>query len=230
MLIPAKKEFGLGLILTILFFGLLFYMFTPSFHGVNAFHASDDLFNSRAKDHSYFIPELRETNKKYLGKYVDLSIELPKVKDQALIILNKTGVQAQSSNEVLNVQGDLGKMISAALDDSKSMYYNEAEQVSSKYGLPAQEVLYTWEMIFKQAKKDLTNQKKFKEAKFLSQVMFKGVEVAYNFYGIKAEGRSGVLVFALIFYVAYTLLWGFAIYFLFEGFGLAMSAGKKKEV
>jgi hypothetical protein len=30
--------------------------------------------------------------------------------------------------------------------------------------------------------------------------------------------------------VVYTMWWGFAIFFLFEGFGLEMKAGKKKEM
>jgi hypothetical protein len=35
----------------------------------------------------------------------------------------------------------------------------------------------------------------------------------------------------LLFYVMYTMWWGFAIFFLFEGFGLTMKKSKiKKEV
>ncbi len=63
--------------------------------------------------------------------------------------------------------------------------------------------------------------------------MKKGVEVAYNFAKIVPESASskmGILGFSLVFYVIYTLWWGLAILFLFEGIGLEMKAGAKKEV
>jgi hypothetical protein len=81
--------------------------------------------------------------------------------------------------------------------------------------------------------KDLKKQAKFKEAAFLGDVVKKGVEVGYNFYKIEPESASskiGILSFSLIFYVVYTLWWGIAILFLFEGVGLQMKAGAKKEV
>ena len=67
----------------------------------------------------------------------------------------------------------------------------------------------------------------------MSEVIKKGVEVAFNFYGIEPQSvvsKAGILSFALVFYVIYTLWWGVAIFFLFEGFGLQMKAGAKKEV
>jgi hypothetical protein len=63
--------------------------------------------------------------------------------------------------------------------------------------------------------------------------MKKGVEVGYNFYGIepkKASSKAGILSFALIFYVIYTLWWGYAILYLFHGLGLEMKARVKREV
>ncbi len=81
--------------------------------------------------------------------------------------------------------------------------------------------------------KDLKRQKQFKEAALLGDVVKKGVEVAYNFAKIEPESassRMGILSFSLVFYVVYTLWWGLAIMFLFEGIGLEMKAGAKKEV
>ena len=95
--------------------------------------------------------------------------------------------------------------------------------------MPAKEVLYTWELIFNDLKEVLNEQKHFDQAQFINEVMYKGVEVAYNYCGIEASSNNGILVFALVFYVVYTLWWGFAIYFLFEGVGLIMTAGEKKE-
>jgi hypothetical protein len=39
------------------------------------------------------------------------------------------------------------------------------------------------------------------------------------------------MTFLLVFYIAYTMWWGFSIFFFFEGIGLSMKKAKvKKEV
>jgi len=59
------------------------------------------------------------------------------------------------------------------------------------------------------------------------------IEAAYNFYRIepvKVSERAGTLTGLLVFYVLYTLWWGFALTFLVEGMGLTMTKkGAKKE-
>ena len=87
--------------------------------------------------------------------------------------------------------------------------------------------------VLKEIDKDLTRQKQFKEASFVADVVKKGIEVSYNFANIVPESagsRMGILSFSLIFYVIYTLWWGLAVMYLFEGVGLQMTAGTKKEV
>jgi len=72
----------------------------------------------------------------------------------------------------------------------------------------------------------------FKEAAFVDTILKKAVEVSYNFFKIVPESavsKAGILGFSLVFYVVYTLWWGIAIFFLFEGIGLQMTAGAKKE-
>ena len=54
-------------------------------------------------------------------------------------------------------------------------------------------------------------------------VVKKAVESSYNYYKIEPEkigDRLGIVVLSLVFYVIYTLLYGFAILFMFEGWGL----------
>ncbi|HSO71539.1 MAG TPA: hypothetical protein VLR91_02700, partial [Thermodesulfobacteriota bacterium] len=62
----------------------------------------------------------------------------------------------------------------------------------------------------------------------------KGLEPSYNFYKVESQrvaDRFGIMTFLLVFYVFYTLWWGYAIFYLFEGFGLTMKKAKvKKEV
>ena len=43
--------------------------------------------------------------------------------------------------------------------------------------------------------------------------------------------KAGIMTGLLVFYVAYTMWWGFAIFFMFDGIGLTMKKAKvKKEV
>ena len=64
--------------------------------------------------------------------------------------------------------------------------------------------------------------------------MKKAVEPAYNYYGVVAEkviDKAVIMTGLLVFYVAYTMWWGFAIFYMFDGIGLTMKKAKvKKEV
>ena len=133
----------------------------------------------------------------------------------------------------MKVSGDLGAVMAVALKDSEAMFNNRDAELQTKYGIPGRDALYTWWSAFKEMDKDLKKQTKFKDAAFVGDVVKKGVEVGYNFFKIQPESASskaGILSFALIFYVIYTLWWGIAVLYLFEGFGLQMKAGAKKEV
>src|SRR3990172_5254952 len=112
------------------------------------------------------------------------------------------------------------------------MFFNRGKQVADKYGVPEKEVLFTWWTVFREIEKDLKRQKKFEEAAWLSNASKRGLEVGYNFYRIevrKVSAAAGMLVFYLVFYVAYTLWWGYAVLFLCEGAGVQMKAGAEKE-
>lgn len=235
MLVVHRKQFTLGIVLTVTFFAVLFLMFTPLFGGRNAFEAADELFNSISKGSSYFVEKMRTANQAYEGKAFEVRIA---VKDpwggKALALLTAAGaaVQAEEGGK-LKVSGDLGRLVAMALDDSESLFHNRGQEVAGRYGFPEKEALFLWWSVFKEMSKSFKEQEKFEEAAYLEQVMKKAVEVGYNYYGIepkKASAHAGILSFALIFYVAYTLWWGYAILFLFDGLGLEMKAGAKKEV
>ena len=82
--------------------------------------------------------------------------------------------------------------------------------------------------------KELKKEKLIAEANMISDVKKKAVETAYNFYGIapeKVSDRVGIMTALLVFYVIYTMWYGFAIFYIFEGVGLSMKKAKvKKEV
>jgi hypothetical protein len=50
--------------------------------------------------------------------------------------------------------------------------------------------------------------------------------MAYNYFGIEAQSvrdKYLIVIASLIFYVVYTLWYGFGVMYLFEGFGLNLS-------
>ncbi|MBI4858759.1 MAG: sulfite exporter TauE/SafE family protein [Candidatus Riflebacteria bacterium] len=109
----------------------------------------------------------------------------------------------------------------------------KGQEVAARYGYPEKEALFLWWTALKGLEKALTKQEKFKEAAFIEEVSRKGVEVGYNFYGIqpkRASEHAGILVLSLVFYLLYTLWWGYAILLLCDGLGLQMKASAKKEI
>ena len=230
----GKKSLGIGMFMAIVFIVILTVMFTPIFGGKNAFEAADNFFNSIAKGSTYFIPGLMKDSESYNGKTIDVTAKLPNQAMTATAVkLFKASGALVSEGESLRIAGDLGQISRAALQDADAMFFNRGKEVADKYGVPEKEVLFTWWTAFKEMEKDLKRQKKFAEAAWLSNASKRSLEVGYNFYRIelrKVSAAAGMLVFSLVFYVAYTLWWGYAILFLFEGAGLQMKAGAKKEV
>ena len=235
MLIKHKREFVKAVLLLGSFLVVLILMFSPLFPGHNALEASDDLFNSIAKGSANYIPGIKRQAAAYKGKGFDVTVKLKsgETTQKATKLFTSAGAQVSPADKEINVKGDLGEVILAALADSDAMFNNRESEVSAKYGFSGKEALFTWRSSFKEMDKALKKQKRFKEAKFLDTVIKKGVELGYNFSGIVPEtagSKAGILAFALVFYVIYTLWWGIGILMLFEGFGLEMKAGAKKEV
>lgn len=242
MLIRDKGHFVKGLLLAISFFVVLIVMFMPFFgtnartnQPRNAMEAADDLFNSISKGSIHYIPDLLKKVQAVQGVTVDANLKLKsnEMTQNAAKLLTGAGATVAGEGLQLKVQGDLAKILTASLKDSDELFFNRSSELQAKHGFAGREVIFTWWGILKELDKDLTRQAKFKEATFVSEVIKKGVEVAFNFYGIEPQSvvsKAGILAFALVFYVIYTLWWGVAIFFLFEGFGLQMKAGAKKEL
>ena len=105
------------------------------------------------------------------------------------------------------------------------MYHNRGDMLSGRYGYPERQVLYNWWKALGIMDRELKAQKRFDAAKVIALVNSKAVETAYNYYRIEPQkigDRLGTVLFSLIFYVVYTLWYGFAILFLFEGWGLRL--------
>jgi len=226
-MIARKKEFTLGLVLLIAFFVVLFIFFSPVFKGQNGLDYLDSLYNSISKGSAYYIPKLKDEAKTFNGNNVELSFAManPTQAQQTSQLFMKAGAMVNVTDKALKISGDLGKILDNCLTDSDFMYKNDGKAVSDKYGYGERQALYNWHQAFKGAEKSLNDQKKFKEAKAIANISKKGIEASYNFYKIEPQSimdRLSVVIFSLVFYVIYTLWYGFAIMYMFEGWGMQL--------
>lgn len=237
MIIVNKKAFSMGAFLAITFCGVLVIIFSPIYGaGRTGLQFSDDLFNKLSKGSSYFIPSLQQENAAFRGKPFAVTFEMEKTDqvETALGVLATAGAQVRANGKTLQVSGDLGELIDKVLADSDRMYHNDGKAVTAIYGLDERQVMESWWHILKQIDNKLKQAKRLEEAKMVYAVKNKAVETTYNFYTIPPEhiGDKVLLVTGLLtFYVVYTLWWGFAIFFLFNGMGLTMHKAKvRKEI
>jgi hypothetical protein len=144
---------------------------------------------------------------------------------QTALLFEKAGALVNVSESTLKVSGDLGAILQSGLEDSDSMYLNDGQKLSARYGYDERQVMYNWWTASKEMDNDLKKQKKFKAADMVASVEKKAVETVYNYYRIepqKISERYGIVVLSLIFYVIYTVWYGFAFMYLFEGWGLRL--------
>lgn len=233
-MIRHTKYFVVGIILTIGFFVVLWVIFSPLFGGKNGLQAADELFNSISKGSAYYMKDVAKKLGSLKGQEMSLAVKLPSEQLAGNVekILANRKFNVTRAKDQITVSGDVGVLLQNVLEDSELMYQNKGDALKSRYGIPEKEAMYAWWNFLKGAQKVLMEQKQFNQAKIMNEVITKAVEVGYNFYGINAKNireKAGIVIFALIFYVIYTMWWGYAIFYLFEGLGLEMKAGKKKE-
>lgn len=251
-----RSHMGLGIALAISFWVVLFLMFSPIFPKTvdgkpqNGLQWADELFNELAKGSSYFIPKVQKDNEKFMGRMFAVTLDVSKEEDKPgeseqraervskLFTINPGAAVAVNGAE-LKIEGDLGMVLKAALEDSDAMFNNEGEKIKAKYaaamGTDDEKQIYRqWNNILPKIDKAFKKEKMVEEAKIVSDVTKKAVEASYNFYKTnpkKVKDEVGLMTFLLVFYVAYTMWWGFAIFYIFEGLGLSMKKAKvKKEV
>ena len=226
-MIAHKKAFYGGFGLIVIFAIVLIILFMPVFSGKNALENLDMLYNSISKGSAYYIPKAKKAAKPLNGTQisVDLKLDTDKQAKQIASLFEKGGARVQVSGANLKVSGDLGQILENSLKDADYMYHNDGKRVSDKYGISEKQALYNWWKALKALDLALKKQKKFEAATVVDLIQKKAVETAYNYYGIepqKITDRFGVIIFSLIFYVVYTLWYGFAIMYMFEGWGLRL--------
>lgn len=231
------KKLLLGTFLLISFFVILILIFMPIFgEGKNGLEFSDDFFNSLSKGSSDYMNDMRKVSQGFVGTSFTAQIDMdtPTQAKKTEALFSQAGAQVEVAGSKLKINGDLGKVLLKSVDDSELLFNNQGEKLQAAYNFGGREVIKTWWDSLTKVDAALTKQKAFKQAKAISTVQARAIEPAYNFYGItpvSVSERAGMLVFMLVFYVVYTLWFGYGIFELFEGFGLGM--GKplaKKEV
>jgi hypothetical protein len=226
-MIADKKEFYGGLGLLIGFVVVLVIIFSPVFKGQNGLEYLDALYNSISKGSAYYIPKVKAETDTFAGKSVSTTIEMKDESQtqQTAALFMKGGALVNISGTQLKIEGDLGKILENCLADADRMYMNDGQGISSKYGYNEKQVVYNWWQALKALNKDLTKQKQFKAASAVDMVATKAVETSYNYYQVepqKISDRALFVIFSLVFYVVYTLWYGFAIMFMFEGWGMKL--------
>ncbi len=235
MLIIEKKTFLVGALMALTFLIVLILMFLPLRGGLNTFEASDRLFNSIAKGSSNQFEALRREVDGYRGSTFEVKITLNNddLAVKARTLLDRAGVKTEENGLQLKATGDLSQLAGAIIEDAEAVFHNRGTEIVSKYGYADRQTLFAWWNILKEMQRVLESKGRFDTAAMLHDVTMKGVEVAYNFYGIEpknASSNTSILAGALLFYVLYTLWWGYAVLYLFNGLGMKMKASSKKEV
>ena len=226
-MIANKKQFFGGVGLMIGFVIVLIIFFSPVFGGKNGLDYLDNLYNSISKGSAYYIPKVKEACEPFKGNSVNVTLAMADKThaQQTAKLFKASNAEAVVGGTDLKVTGDLGMILGNSLADADAMYINDGAKVSGKYGYDEKRAMFNWWDAFHEMERDLKRQKKFKEAKIVALVVKKAVEPSYNYYKIapqKIGDRWGTVTFSLLFYVIYTLWYGFAIMFMFEGWGMKL--------
>jgi hypothetical protein len=243
MIVRNRKTFGMGVIFAISFISVLVLIFSPVFGGKNGLRFADDSFNRLSKGSSYFIPKVAKSNEQFMGKTFAVTIKAGNLEDKPgdaekraesiAKVFTAAGAGAVVTGASVKIDGDLGRILAAALKDSDDMFNNRGEEIKARYGTDDEKkTLSQWHASLTKVHKQLQKQKMIAESKIVADVLKKAIEPAYNFYGIDGEkvvDHAGMMSGLLVFYVAYTMWWGYAIFYMFDGLGLSMKKAKVKK-
>jgi hypothetical protein len=224
-----KKELGIGVFLLVTFAVIMVMIFMPIVDGGNALNYLDNLYNSISKGSAYYIPKVEHLVEEHGSEVVTLNLKLDdsRAAQASEPLFVRAGATTAVEDATLMVNGDIETIFGICLEDAESAYNNRGEDLVARYGTDARTTLYNWWQALGAMEKDLNRQKLFAAAKLTHAVQAKTVECAYNYYGIEAQAikdRWGTVLFSLVFYVLYTIWYGYGIMFVFEGLGFELAA------
>jgi hypothetical protein len=224
-----NTKLGIGAALLVSFIVVLVIFFMPVFEGKNGLDYLDNLYNSISKGSAYYIPKVEHLVSDHGSEIVTLNLKMADAATAQAIqpLFAKTGVTTSVEANNLMVNGDLNTIFSACLVDADAAYHNRGEEFEQRYGTSARATLFGWWNALNEMERDLKRQKLFKAADLTHTVQAKTVECSYNYYGIEAQNikdRWAIVLFSLVFYVVYTVWYGYAIMYIFEGLGFDLAA------
>lgn len=240
MAIAHKKPFFRGLLLLLSFAVMLILILLPLIPGrdgekLTGLEYADEVFNELSKGSSYFIPQAEKAAQSMMGKSIYLVAPLSSERqaEMAHTILTEAKIpQITVEGDKVAFRGDLGSILLAAVHDSDLMYHNNGQAIQERYGkVDPLEITATWWHLLNPSIRELQKQNLIAEAAAVDQVIRRAIEPGNNFYGIPAEEVSGniwLLCGLLLFYICYTIWYGFGIYEIFDGLGL-MGTHKENE-
>lgn len=223
------RKLGIGIALLVSFIIVLVIFFMPVFAGQNGLDFLDNLYNSISKGSAYYVPKVEHMVADHGSEVVTLNLKLADGDTAAEVesLFATAGATTAVDGNDLRVDGDLAAIFSACLVDADAAYHNRDGELEKRYGFGAKWAMYRWWSALGQMERDLKRQKRFKAADLTHTVQAKTVECAYNYHGIepqKIADRWGIVLFSLVFYVVYTIWYGYAIMFIFEGLGFDLAA------
>lgn len=230
-MIANKKEFGGGLALMVGFWIVFAILLSPLFPGqdkkVNLLDYMDSMYNSISKNSAYYIPDITERADKLRGTSfaITLKVEDKQSSPRIATMLRTSGATVEENESELTVSGDLGAVLIAAMADTELAYANDSEALKQRHGAEAKQVMFDWWNTLSSMEKSFTKQEKFSESTTINKAKTKAVETAFNYYGIEAQSikdKAILVILSLVGYVIYTMWFGFAILFMFEGWGLKL--------
>ena len=224
-MIVDKKKFYTGLGMIVVFSVLLVCMFLPILDGQNLLASMDELYNSISKGSANYIHDVLEESEKLKGVDIEAGVEMNSEEEaeQTALLYTAGSAQVEVSGAHLEISGDLGHILINAVQDAEALYNNDADGLARKYGYDGRRVIYNWQQSLVRLHEELEGQRLMEESKTVAEVNERAVEPAYNYFGIEPEimaDKVGVVVGSLFFYIFYTVLYGFGIMFLFDGWGL----------
>lgn len=254
MLITNKSTFVKGLALMVSFCIVFAVIMSSIFKDQNGnpqtgLEFADEFFNKLAKNSSDYFDQVKETAAKQKGKSLSVvaTIAKPDPKDEpdaaraqakanqeaqdVAKALQTAGAQVDVKDNVLTVKADFGAMLDYTAAKSQFAFGLVGAEADKPENQALRKTLKNIWKGYNAMIKPLQKDGKLAEAKALDNVMKKGLEPAYNFYGIVGESVSKnifLLTFLLSFYVVYTMWYGYGIFYMFDGIGLSMKKSKKK--
>lgn len=198
----------------------------PVVAGRSGLQFADDLFNRLAKNSTYAIPEAREQAARLIGVQVDLGVTPREEVDlgEVVQLLSAAGVEAIALPDGrVRLSGDLGRLSEAAFADAEQAFRNQGAVLESRYHMRSAEAAYAWWVVYDGLTRRYTQENRAGEANFCKFMLTRVLEPAYNFRGIEASSirqHAGPVVLLLVAYVLYTVWYGYAILYVFEGLGI----------